>query len=100
MDATLGNSVDAKWEKEYHDKVFNTVTEMLTNRRKEDPEFTIDILEQMIETIYINQGSSWGKSTVVEIKENATAAAFEVFHLDWLEEIKKEKEAAEGEKKE
>ena len=101
MDAPLGNSVDPKWEKEYHDKIFNAMTEVLTNRRKEDPEFTIEILEQMLDTIYINQGSSWGKSTVVEIKENATAVAFEVFHANWLEEIKKEKEAKEAaEKKE
>ena len=95
METQIGNSVDAEWEKEYRDKVFDTVTTMLKNRKAEDPTFTIDVLEQMMDTIYINQGSSWGKSTVVEIKESATACAFEVFHLDWLEEIKK----AEAEKK-
>ena len=74
----------SEWDEELYDEIYNSMLHYLKKRREGDPEFTREVLEEILSDAYKKQGNAWaGKSPVEEIKEAATIAAFEQYLNDW-----------------
>ncbi len=68
-------------------QVFEATVAQLTMRRRSDPHFTINELEQLLQSEYIHQGNDWvGKGSLADIVSGATIAAYESFLADWQNE--------------
>lgn len=80
---------DKTLEKKY-EEVFQSVCDYVDHQRQNDAGFTVERLQKMLETEYINEGNGWtGKSEVQEIISSATIAAYQHKIVEWKKEQKK-----------
>ena len=71
---------------EIYDKMFNIVYHDLMDRRKNDPNFTKQKLQELLESLYVNAGNNWGgRGETKESEIDATIAAYEAVLYDWTE---------------
>ena len=76
----------AEWDDELYQEIYLSMLHYVEKRRKGDPDFSKDVLEEILADAYVKQGNSWaGKSPVEDIKEAATIAAFEHCLSEWKE---------------
>jgi hypothetical protein len=74
------------WDDNLYNEIFNSMLHYLEKRRLKDPDFSREVLRELIETEYVKQDNAWaGKSPVEDIKDAATIAAFEHFLEEWKE---------------
>jgi hypothetical protein len=84
----LKMSATERWKEELYNEVLMSRTDYLMKRRKIDPAFTIEVMDEILEAEYRKQDLAWsGKSPVQEITEAATIAAYESFRARWEEEL-------------
>lgn len=77
---------DKTLEKKY-EEVFQSVCNYVDHQRETDPDFTVNKLQKMLETEYINEGNGWtGKSEVQEAISSATIAAYQHKIVEWQKE--------------
>lgn len=75
------------WEEELFRRVLESRLLLLEERRRKDPDFSLEDVEKVLSDSYRRQGLGWaGKSPVQEITESATVAAYEIFISNWKEE--------------
>ena len=75
------------WEEELFQRVLESRLLLLEERRRKDPDFSVEDVEKVLSDSYRRQGLGWaGKSPVQEITEAATVAAYEIFLSRWKEE--------------
>jgi len=74
-------------KKQKYDQTFEATLNHLEMRRLKDPSFTLDELEELIETEYINMGNDWsGRGSLYHVTQKAKLAAYEIFHSEWKQE--------------
>ncbi len=67
-------------------ETFEATVAQITMRRRLYKEFTLQELQKLLETAYINQGNEWGgKGSLQDIVQEATIAAFEYLIAEWQE---------------
>ena len=72
------------WEKRKYREVFEQTCHQLEARRASDPTFTLQFLEGLLETAYVDLGNDWlGRGAVGDITQSATIAAYEHFLAEW-----------------
>jgi len=82
---------DKSLERKY-DEVFNSVCDYVDRQKETDPSFSLNHLQKMLETEYINEGNGWvGKSEVQETVSAATIAAYQHKIVEWKKETKQNK---------
>lgn len=74
-----------EWIEKRYNKVYNDTIAHLDYLRETDPGFTIEKLEKLLDTEYMNEGAD-GNSEVAEIIASATIAAYQAYLVDWKEE--------------
>lgn len=66
------------WYENKFDEIFDKVCKGLEWRIQHDNEFTIDSLENALQSLYIHQGNNWdGRGEVTELSIAASIAAHE-----------------------
>ncbi len=81
------------WKDRHYQETFEAVCSHLEHQRRANPNFTIKHLEGLLESQYIDQGNDWiGRSAPVNIKTDATIAAYEHFLTEWKKETEGEQE--------
>ena len=72
------------WKDQHYDEVFEGVCLHLEQQREENPQFTREHLEGLLEALYVDEGNDQlGRSEPVKIKNAATIAAYEHFLAEW-----------------
>jgi hypothetical protein len=78
-----------EWREVAYNKMFNNTQAYVTNLRENDPKFTIEDLQAMLNSEYDRLGLAWdGRGEVVEINIEATIAAFQHELIKWRKDIK------------
>ena len=76
------------WEERKYREVFEQTCSQLWTRRLDDPTFTRQQAQGLLESAYIDQGNDYiGRGPVAEIVQAATIAAYELILAKWSEEI-------------
>lgn len=76
------------WQRVKYDTVFGQVYALIERRRASDPQFTLEALERLLETQYVNLGNQPAvKGTVQELVDAATTAALEAALAQWQQEL-------------
>ena len=75
------------WEQQLHNQCFDETLTYLTQRKAKDPSFTYDQAKTVLEALYTTSGTQWDRGTIVEIKDAAKIAAYEVFLEKWDDEL-------------
>lgn len=77
------------WREIAYNKMFEITQAYVNNLRENDPKFTIEDLEAMLNSEYNRQGQAWdGRGEVVEINIDATIAAIHHELIKWRKELK------------
>lgn len=68
---------------DYREKIFedtfNNVCKEMNNRKENDPQFTKENLEGVLNSLYIDQGNDWvGRGEIRDIINEATISACEL----------------------
>jgi hypothetical protein len=72
------------WEDRLYSETYRNMYAYVEKRRREDPDFSMKILREMIDMLYDKRGLGWaGKSRVQEIRETATISAYESYLISW-----------------
>ena len=72
------------WEKQLYESTYKEVTESALKRKKGDLSFTKELLQKLIDTLYINVGNDMTeKGQVFALKNEATIDAYEAILRDW-----------------
>jgi hypothetical protein len=78
------------YEKKYHE-VFEETVEYLESRRRNDPSFTFQSLENCMRALYAQQGNNWeGRGELLDTVHDATIAAYEHIWAAWKNELESE----------
>lgn len=81
------------WRQRKYREVFEQTCIHLELRRRTDPGFTIDHVEGLLRTAYIDQGNDWvGRGGLHEIIQAATIAAYEHALAEWRSQRGRESE--------
>lgn len=84
----MGKTID--WETEKFNEAFDDEMRLLTRRRLNDKDCTIDDLEGILNALYVLDGNNIdGRSRVQEISLSASIMAYETFIERWKNESKK-----------
>lgn len=76
------------WREVTYNNKFDGTVKFIRNMRQNDPTFTINDLEGMLQSEYAREGLAWdGRGEVVEIAIQATIAAIQRELLQWKKEI-------------
>jgi hypothetical protein len=76
--------MDDAWEQRVYDEVFDTLCRQIEKQRQEDPRFSLDDLEGLLESQYIYQGNDWvGRGRLADLRTSATIAAYEHCLAEW-----------------
>ncbi len=74
-------------KEKHYKEVFDATFAQLTLRRRLK-QLSLEECRKLLETEYINQGNDWvGRGSLQEIVSSATIAAYEVFIVNWEQEI-------------
>ncbi|WP_425446341.1 hypothetical protein [Dethiothermospora halolimnae] len=77
-----------EFKKEKYNTTFDNVYSNLNYQRNNDPKYTIEKLEALLESLYTSQGNDWiGKGEIKEVTNNATIAACEQVLAEWKEDL-------------
>ncbi|HOV37213.1 MAG TPA: hypothetical protein PLG79_00690 [Spirochaetales bacterium] len=77
-------------EEKKYEEVYETVYATTRYRILKDPTFTIEDLERLLVTLYINDGNDQGgRGPVGDLISAATIAAHQQVLLEWKRELKK-----------
>lgn len=80
--------IDDCKDKKY-DEIFNSIYKSLSEQKENDPSYTIEHLENFLESLYFNEGNNWaGRGVEKDVSDSATIAACEVLLCEWREEKK------------
>ncbi len=72
----------------HYREVFEALHSQLVERRRNDPNFTIDDIRGFLKDAYVHQGNDWlGRGALFDAAQAATIAAYEVVLADWLSEL-------------
>ena len=72
------------WREERYREVFEQTHRQIEDRRRTDPEFTVDRLEELLNSMYNLQGHNWvGRGIVEDVTDSATIAAYESVLARW-----------------
>jgi hypothetical protein len=75
------------WKEQQHDEIFDAVCRHLHHQRQTNPNFTIEHLEGLLKSQYVDEGNDWlGRGSPVKIRMAATIAAYEHFLAEWKKE--------------
>ena len=75
------------WREQKYDEVFRRTCLHLEARRRSDPAFTVEHVEGLLRTAYVDQGNDWvGRGALHEIVQSATIAAYEHLLTEWGKE--------------
>jgi hypothetical protein len=78
-----------EWEERKYREVYDTVYATTRYRIKVDPNFTIQDLERLLATLYVNEGNDQlGRGVVGDIVSSATIAAHQQVLLEWKRELR------------
>lgn len=76
------------WREVTYNNKFDGTVKFIRNMRQNDPTFTINDLEGMLQSEYAREGLAWdGRGEVVEISIQATIAAIQQELLLWKKDI-------------
>ena len=76
------------WKDQKYDEVFEGTCAYVTLRRQTDPNFTIEMLDGLLETQYTYQGQGWsGTGEMGHVVTSATVAAYEHMLVEWRKEL-------------
>ncbi len=71
-----------------YQEVFEALHSQLMERRRTDPDFTVDDIRGFLRDAYVHQGNDWlGRGALFDATQAATIAAYEVVLADWLSEL-------------
>ena len=74
------------WKELKYKSVYNATVDYVETRKKEDSEFTIEELEQLLETKYTSEGTG-NCSEIDQLMSDATIAALQACLVNWKNEI-------------
>lgn len=78
------------WQERKYDEIFKKTCQFVENRKRNDENFSIKDLEEMIKLSYIRRGNDWvGKGPLKYIEDSAIIAAFEHKLAEWKKDMKK-----------
>jgi hypothetical protein len=78
-----------EWEERKYREVYDTVYATTRYRITVDPNFTIQDLERLLATLYVNEGNDQlGRGVVGDIVSSATIAAHQQVLLEWKRELR------------
>jgi hypothetical protein len=73
-------------ERRYHE-IYESIYRELKEKRRLDPDFTIDDVKGFLGDAYVRQGNDWiGHGALFDATQGATIAAYEAILAEWLEE--------------
>lgn len=73
------------WKQVKYKSVYNSTVDYIESRKRDDPDFTVEELEQMLETKYINEGMG-NRSEIDQLMSDATIAALQACLVNWKKE--------------
>lgn len=73
------------WEQQLYDSSFDETMAYLKMRKTNETGFAKDQVKTVLEALYSTSGTQWDRGTIVEIKETAKIAAYEIFLEKWDE---------------
>lgn len=73
------------WEQRLYDSSFDETLTYLKVRKANEVGFTKEQVRTVLEALYSTSGTQWDRGTIVEIKETAKIAAYEIFLEKWDE---------------
>lgn len=73
------------WEQRLYDASFDETMTYLKVRKANETGFTKEQVRTVLEGLYSTSGTQWDRGTIVEIKETAKIAAYEIFLEKWDE---------------
>lgn len=80
-------------DQEKYDLIFENAYNDFIKTMKEDPNYSIESLESLLESMYIVQGNDQlGRGSRHDISINATVAAAETVLYEWRKELRKSKQ--------
>lgn len=72
------------WQQQRYEEVFDQICDQITDRRRSDPAFTIQVAREILETAYEDEGSDWtGRGPAEDTVKAATIAAYEHMVAEW-----------------
>jgi hypothetical protein len=75
---------DRNWRQRKYDEVFEQTCAQVELRRRHDPSFSLEQLEGILRTAYVDEGNDWvGRGAVQDIVLSATIAAYEHVLAEW-----------------
>ncbi|MFO8050919.1 MAG: hypothetical protein R6V01_04390 [Thermoplasmatota archaeon] len=75
-----------EWDDLLYQEIFRSMLDYLAKRRRSDPDFSREVMVEILEMEYTKQDNAWaGKSPVEIIKDKATIAAYELYLSEWKE---------------
>lgn len=74
------------WEQQLYDNSFEETMAYLKTRKATDATLTKEQVKTVLEGLYSMSGTQWDRGTIVEIKEGAKIAAYEIFLEKWDED--------------
>lgn len=76
-----------KWLEEKYNKTFSDVKSNIELKRKNDPEFGAEELEELLRVQYLYMDQDWcGRGEVADVPIQATIAAYETCLAEWKDE--------------
>ncbi|WP_142413036.1 hypothetical protein [Hathewaya massiliensis] len=80
-------------DQEKYDLIFENAYNDFIKTMKEDPNYSIESLESLLESMYIVQGNDQlGRGSRHDISINATIAAAETVLYEWRKQLRKSKQ--------
>lgn len=73
------------WKERKYKSVYNATVDHVESRKNDDPDFSIEELEQMLEAKYINEGTG-NRSEIDQLMSDATIAALQACLVNWKKE--------------
>jgi len=73
------------WKEGKYKNVYNATVDYIESRKTDDPDFTIEELEQMLEAKYVNEGTG-NRSEIDQLTSDATIAALQACLVNWKKE--------------
>lgn len=71
-----------------YEEVYASLYSYLQERRKKDPEFTIEDIQGFLKDAYVRMGNDWiGHGALFDATQSATIVAYEVVLAEWLDEL-------------
>ncbi|MCE5255850.1 MAG: hypothetical protein LLF89_03280 [Spirochaetaceae bacterium] len=76
-----------EWQEQKREEVFEGTLKSLENRRRKDPQYTLQSAQSELDHFYIQDGNNWlGRGELGDLVMSATIAAYEHFIFEWRSE--------------